>query len=477
MRARFLPPAFLVVTLIWVYGSTLAPGLTWAHGGADGGDLIAATATGGVPHPTGYPLYLLLAGFFQRLPVGPLAFRTNLLSALAMTGAALLVYFLVERYFSSAARVTAACAGLAAAFSFALAPLVWSQAVITEVYALHLLLVAAILFLCSRQVDGESETKLNGLTGLACGLAIENHLTSIFLLPLVLFWKRDWASLLRRIAFLLLGLCSYLILPLRAAMRAPVNWGHATTWDGFLWLVSGRLYQDDVLALTLPGFLERVQTFAALLLEQFGIAGLVLAFLGAVIFSARSRFHANLIWSVTGFSVFSLLYATRDWQVYLLPAFLCFAIWVGVALGNLLSKWPAGRFWMAGLFAVYLIVFAAQAWPRVDLSRDTQAEDLGRSVLAQAPKDAILFAKGDEAVFTLWYFHHALRERPDIVVIAVDLLHFDWYQQNLRETYPALVVPGPLPFVETVRQANPSRPACHVRHPLESPLECSDGTR
>ncbi|MBV6396453.1 MAG: hypothetical protein HFACDABA_02051 [Anaerolineales bacterium] len=477
MRSRFAPPALLVAALLWVYGSTLAPGLTWSHGGADGGDLIAATATGGVPHPTGYPLYLLLAGMFQRLPIGPLAFRTNLLSACAMIGAALLVFFLVEQYFLRASRLVAASSGLAAAFSFALAPLVWSQAVITEVYALHALFVAALLFLCSGVAPNLLENKLDYVTGLACGLAIGNHLTSIFLLPLALFWKQDWATLWRRIAFIALGLSSYLILPLRAAGHAPVNWGNASTWNGFLWLVSGRLYQDDVLALTMPGFLERIQTFASLLLKQFGAAGLILALLGAVIFFARSRFHVNLIWSAAVFSIFSLLYAARDWQVYLIPTFLCFAVWIGIALGNLMQRWPRRQLWLAGLFGVWLIFSAAHTWPHVDLSRDLQAEQFGASILAQTPQEAMLFVTGDEAVFTLWYFHFALGERPDAAVVAADLLHFDWYQQTLRAAYPALVVPGPLPFVESVRQANPSRPACYVVFPQEAPIECLEASR
>lgn len=477
MRSRFVPPAFLVVVLLWVYGSTLAPGLTWSHGGADGGDLITATATGGVPHPTGYPLYLLLAGMFQRLPIGPLAFRTNLLSAFAMTGAALLVYFLVEKYFSSASRLAAACSGLAAAFSFALAPLVWSQALITEVYALHALFVAALLLLCSGTVPKSSENKLDYATGLACGLAIGNHLTAVFLFPLALFWKQDWKTFWRRAASLALGLSSYLILPLRAAGHAPVNWGGATSWNGFAWLVSGRLYQDEVLALTLPGFLGRMQTLASLLLGQFGAAGLIFAFLGAALFFTRSRFHANLVWLAAGVSIFSLLYAARDWQVYLIPAVLCMAVWIGIALGNLMQRWPHRQFWLVGLFFLWLAFSAAQTWPSVDLSRDLQAEQFGASILAQTPQDAMLFVTGDEAVFTLWYFHFALGERPDVAVVAADLLHFDWYQRTLRAADPTLVVPGPLPFVESVRQANPSRPACYIAFPQETPIACLDASR
>ncbi|MCB0097459.1 MAG: DUF2723 domain-containing protein, partial [Caldilineaceae bacterium] len=43
-----------------LYVATMAPGLTWANQGADGGELIAAARTNGVPHPPGYPLYILL---------------------------------------------------------------------------------------------------------------------------------------------------------------------------------------------------------------------------------------------------------------------------------------------------------------------------------------------------------------------------------------------------------------------------------
>src|SRR5689334_3352659 len=88
---RFLPPLILGVSLFIIYVRTLAPGLTWANSGSDGGDLITAAATGGIAHPTGYPLYLLLARLFQFIPLGSLAFRTNLMSAIFSVLASVLV--------------------------------------------------------------------------------------------------------------------------------------------------------------------------------------------------------------------------------------------------------------------------------------------------------------------------------------------------------------------------------------------------
>ena len=186
----------------------MAPGLTWANDGVDGGDLITATATGGVAHPTGYPLYLVLARAFQLLPVGPLAFRTNLMSAIATVLTAVLLYGIVVRFLDSIQADQHWPAGLAAGFAFGLSPLIWSQAVITEVYALQSLLVVLVLY-CSVSVF-TSLKKGDWLSGWFLGLAMSNHLTTILLVPIVLLakvvqapdasysWTFDWKSFARR---------------------------------------------------------------------------------------------------------------------------------------------------------------------------------------------------------------------------------------------------------------------------------------
>jgi len=108
----------------------------------------------------------------------------------------------------------------------------------------------------------------------------------------------------------------------------------------------------------------------------------------------------------------------------------------------------------------------------VDASRDFRAEQFGGDVLNQAPAHAIVFAKGDRAVFTLWYFHFALQNRPDLAIVAMDLLHFDWYQQTLRSHYPDLNLPGPFPFAETVVAVNPGRPVCYVEYLQLPQIQC-----
>jgi hypothetical protein len=83
--------AFTLLGALVVYLLTLAPDLTWAHDGVDGGELITAVFTHSLPHPPGYPLYRLLTQPLLALPLGNVAYRFNLFSALTIALAAGLV--------------------------------------------------------------------------------------------------------------------------------------------------------------------------------------------------------------------------------------------------------------------------------------------------------------------------------------------------------------------------------------------------
>jgi hypothetical protein len=498
-----LPPALLVLSLLLIYLSALAPGLTWANGGGDGGDLITAAATGGIAHPTGYPLYLLLARLFQLLPVGTLAFRTNLMSAVVTALGAGLVYWIVSAYVSKTKPFPGWPAGLVAGFAFGLAPLVWSQAVITEVYALQGFLALLLLALYTKPVEQATPSEIVRLSrwrGLVLGLAMGNHITTIFLVPVCLLsgslrsqpergekaqggsaWLRglrlDGTLLRTQLVWFGLGLCLYLMIPLRAFIQPPVNWGNAVTPERLWWLVSGNTYKSYYLPLTLSGLWEYLQMGAGLLWEQFGLLGLALGSLGLVVFGTRSRLYALTLWMAAVSLAFTLFYRPGDWQVYLIPLCISFAIWIGLGVDRL-AKGLSVRHAILGLglgllLTAYFLGRSTLYGDQVNASNDLRAESFGREVLAAAPKGAMIFAEGDRAIFALWYFHFALHQRPDLAVMASDLLHFDWYQETLQSTYPTLVVPKPFPWPESMAFANPSRPVCYVQYAGETQIRCT----
>lgn len=477
MYKRFIAHFLIIIVLGFAYSQTIAPGLSWANEGADGGDLITAAAVNGVPHPTGYPLYMLVARFFQVvIPMGSLAWRANLLSA-ASTVAACLVIYRMTTYVVSDERDGQVC-GLAAALMFGLALLVWSQAVIAEVYALQSLMTAIIVY---QTIVIDERKGGNLLRGLVFGLALGNHITSIFLAPLVLLeGKRLRVSaakpLLIRLAGVMAGACVYVILPLRAAQQPPVNWYDPVSLANFLQLITADAYQGYFSGAFL---LERLRAAAGTLIENFGLPGVVLGLFAILKFKREASFYAISTWIFSVTILFALIYASRDAYVYLIQSLLAFSVWIGIGFNDL-QKWMRTKWHMAnGLMAVVLALFLGwrvfDTLPAIDASSDRRAENFIETTFEKAPEDAIIFTNNDETTFALWYGHFALGQRPDTAVIAEGMLQFDWYRETVRTTYPDLTLVESFaltPF--DVIQDNAQRPFCFVYLANDAPnMRCS----
>lgn len=475
---RWIPVCAGLVALA-VYVCTLAPDLTWAHDGADGGDLITASFVGGAAHPPGYPLYALLGRAFAALPVGSIPYRYNLFSALAAAGAAALVAWAVQE----AGPVPSLAAGLALAF----APGMWSQAVIAETYAGTALLAAVVVALSVR-------TRAHPLAlGVAFGLGLTHHLTLVLLAPLALAaWSR-WAKaqgarrvVLLSVTGLAVGLAPWAYLPLTAG--APAGWGDASTPEGFWWLVSAQLYRGYALSLPAEWIVPRVAAVARVLSESFTWIGVAAGLwgLGALWTRDRGRVAGSLI-SALAVAAFAVGYNTTDSQVYLIPALVLFAVWIGLGWGEIgrgwLSAWKENQAsrrrhtaWRAGLYALMLTAPAmvlVRGWPTQDLRGDQAARHFVDGVMSQAPANAIVVTDQDRHTFALWVGAFVERQRPDLAVVDQDLLSFDWYRARLRRGFPGLAVPE-MPDVDELPRANPGRPVCRPTGDSPPWLRCEE---
>lgn len=249
-----------------VYLRTRAPGLTWSHRGADGGDFLAAAVNLGVAHPAGYPSYTILLRLFMLLPVKEPAAAGSLLSALMGATAAAFSGEIILQVLEPLARGwqqrrMAGWASVVGAFSFAFMPLVWGQALITEVYTFHLALVSAAFWLLLRwRRTGQ------GLpwVGLVMGLGMTNHLTTAFLGPAALAVlvsgrrhlapqrhsgigrHRGLAQMLAACGAFVIGLAPYAYIPWAARRMPPINWENAQTWEGFQKLVMASRYSHNL---------------------------------------------------------------------------------------------------------------------------------------------------------------------------------------------------------------------------------------
>jgi hypothetical protein len=478
--AFFIYPLSLFLITAAAYGRTIAPGLSWANGGTDGGDLITAAAMHGVAHPSGYPTYLALAWIFQQIPLGSLAFRTNLLSAVCTILAVLVLFYTCRRLFGE--RPFSILSAWAAALLFGISPLVWSQAVITEVYALQALFTAVILF----QAFSENKYRNKDFSrGLVMGLAMGNHLTSLFLIPL-LFWDGKilcpelGKRLPKRLFGVLAGSLIYLLLPLWASGNPPINWGNPVTPNAFFALISGEIYQSNF---TFIYSIDRLRGLAGLFWKQFNLVGLVIGLFHLLGGWAQIKKTFPLVWIFLIHCIFSIIYGSFDSYVYLIPAVMAFSIWIGFGIQEL-TQFISTR-WQAGWIVVCILLVAGfgyqviQVAPKVDASKDQPAEIFGRTVLKSLPQNALLITEDDEATFSLWYFHFGLKMRGDIAVIVKGLLPYDWYIDTLKRTYPGLLMPqtGNWVSVDSIIEANPSRPSCKIKDLHSTEIICSAANR
>ena len=123
-RQAKIASALTACVAFGVYLYTLAPTVS----GEDGGELVAAAYTLGIPHPTGYPIWTILGHLFTRIiPFGEIAWRVNLMSAFWAAATVGVLAYMLQR---QSIRWFIACA---AALSFAFSREFWEQSVIAEV--------------------------------------------------------------------------------------------------------------------------------------------------------------------------------------------------------------------------------------------------------------------------------------------------------------------------------------------------------
>jgi len=423
--------AFIIPGL--AYWLTLAPDITWANQGADGGDLITAAYTLGVPHPSGYPTYVLTGWLFSKLPIGPIAWRFNLLSAISVAGAAWLIFHIVT--ICSGSPISA----LVSAWSFAFTPLVWSQAIITEVYGVNLFFIALLIWLGLRIRAGQAGASF--FLGLTFGLALGVHLTVILLTPL-LFWlvyRHRRAIWFKTLGGLSIGLAVFSYLPLRAGQGA-ITWGTPNTIVGFLALVSGQIYRGYLFDLPTNAIIPRILALIGYL-SDMGVFALMLLALG--IRWAWYQAKHPLYWTIASagcYIIYTVGYRTADSYVYLLPIFVLAAIGIGLGGPQVISNFSSPGWQMTAKVVMLSLPLVLAGLDGQDLSLrdDHVASKFWQIIFSQAPPGAVLLTYQDNHTFTLWHAQHVLKQRPDVAIVDTGLLAYAWYRQGLKRTYPWL---------------------------------------
>lgn len=446
--------AAVFILALLLYLATATPTITAQHGGADGGELTTTALSGGVAHPPGYPTYLVLARVALLWPWSEPAARLALLSAVAAAAAAactatLLVLSKGHQPAGADNSEGSTLAALSAGLLLAVSPLFWSQAIIVEVYALHMLWLSLCALLVMRWLH---TARCLGLlaAALCLGVGLGVHLTLLMVVPatiLAWFFAENRPALSIRLGALALVVCLagssvYALLPIWSARDVFPSWGDQTTLAGFWIHLSSAEYRYLVGRVPLAQQLSRLSFVAHDLLTQLGVVGLALAvFVGIPTGWRADRLLMVFTGCVALFSlVFAIGYGGADSEVYLLPWIWAWCIWAGLGAGTVVVELKRRSRWVAllpGIMLLALLSPAALRYPQLSLRHNTSERERVLRHITSLPSEAILLTSDDADTFGAWYTKHALGVRLDVVVIDSRLAQHPWYQAQLQRTLGA----------------------------------------
>ncbi|MFC1628263.1 protein O-mannosyl-transferase family [Gemmatimonadota bacterium] len=484
-----------------LYLIRITPGTGWY----DAPEFVGVASTFGIAHPTGYPLYSLVGRLFSSLLgwIAEPALIVNALSALA-AGATLAVMTLVTwqlirllrlgplprtfRILSSV--IPAAILGSMTLFM--------EQAVVAEVYTLHTFMVGLLLLLGFHLVlDAEKplpileagELRSMGvavwgaagwkrplLIAFLAGVGLGNHFTLVLYFPalLMLFWwalrpesdtppvfetesmNRQVVRLLVPISLLfLLGVSIYLIIPLRASLNPPFNWGEADTLRRFLRLVTAaevRARPSQFMPITAWSIWFDIARGMSLPIFALSIAGWILA--------AIRRTRLGLLALL--YLLFPLLFLLAGLDILedaLLPVHLWVAlgtgmtaVLVGERLIAIFGPRPGTRFAFAGialLLAVGPVLQIARNWHEVSASgaggpavyADAVAASVYGGPAPSEPVEGVVFSEENSTAFLLWHRRRLEQKDPGLSCVYLLLVREAWYREELLRMIPSLNIP------------------------------------
>jgi hypothetical protein len=373
VRRRYAPLAALSVgaAAFLLYRATLLPDM-------DLGDTPSFQARIGTRLLTprdGYPLYTAIGTLFHWIAKGTPAHALNLASAVEGALACAVIVLVGVELGGSVAAATAAALLFATSYTF------WSQSIIAEVYALHLIFVALTLLLALRWARQPTMARL-ALLFATYALGFGNHLSMILLAPaLVIFLfaaaPAGWRSLLAPRVLAVAAACA-------CAGALQYAWNLHTLWllpdppHGLVdalqrfWFDATKADWRDTMVLEVPRAMmgDRAAMYAFDLHQQFGWAGALLALAGLAQLMKTDRRQAALVIAVyLANLVFAFGYNVGDAHVFYLPSHLVVALLAAPAI-VLLGGAGRRRYLAAGLLIAYVAARTWRDYPALDRSHD-----------------------------------------------------------------------------------------------------------
>ena len=422
---------------------------------ADDPELLTAIVNFGVPHPSGYPLLLMLGQLAKLIPFVTHHWGTTFV--VSVIPGAITAWLLWEVLRSI--RVRGATA-LIISLAYGLGDRAMYQCTRVEVYALHGMLLIASIYALMRFADTKRERWLYASVAAVC-LGLANHLTMVFMVPVVvLFGFSVSARTLGRPKVIasclgIAALCAalYGILPLAALYQhehvTSPSWNDVRGVEAFIHHVTGAEYSRHRGTVDLIAGIDTIGTD----LQKTYFPGIgLLAILGLIEIVVRRRWRvggATLLFCAAMMSYVSS-YDINDISTYYPAAILMVMIWVGVGLEWLtqarfmererMGRWLERALFLLGIIGCVILVVRSRA----TIYDEQYGGDMSAQAMRVMPHKAIIFTDVDRHTFTMWYQAYVEHRESEVVPVSTSLFSSRdrlWYRDFLRRRHPSITWP------------------------------------
>ena len=396
----------------------------------------------GTSHSPGYPFYAMATWAFGWLPIGNLAYRINLFSAVCGALSCVIVFLTSRRLGVTRPLSVAAAFGAATGFP------VWSNSITAEVYTLAALLSGGAIYFViafaqsasARKASfGEIPLEPEARSGnhywrlyVACALwacGFGNHVTIAGILPAALVYGiyKDRAVLKPRVAITaavigILGVLQYWFIAIRTMQGAPYLEARADTVMGVFDVIIARdvswarFYQaqSTVAAIEVPMLINGLRI-------HMGLIPFVLAAIAIVIGIKRRNAEVMVVFGAAALTLAFIANLWGDVVGFITPV--CVQLWPLAALG---LQWlveageranrPTGQQLRiaAGAMAFVLpVVNVYTLWPSINVIRQPGEGPGVRALYSHLPMKSAVVAENYWLARLINYMHFSGEVSPD----------------------------------------------------------------
>jgi len=417
---------FLFLFSFFIYIRTSAPSVYFG----DSGELISAIFTLGVPHPTGFPLYILTGKIFTFFPIGDISFRCNLLSSFFAALIPVLLFFILFILNKFQLKIINLFYYAAFSFLFIFSFTTWSQATITRIYTLNAFFCSLLLllFLHYNEINKSDKTLylMAFITGIGSGL----HLT--FIIFAIILWvyiiiknlQEIKKNLIFLIFFFITGISIYFYIIIRGFSDITLNWHPFKSINDFFYYITQKQYKQKMFSREATGFIKFFEYIKQVIIREFSFIGFIL-FIFGVFVSFFKKFKYTILFLllyIINIILLSVYGNYTDLKLsfrYFIPSYIIAIIFIFL-LFNYIVEFFKSPLFLKLLISFLIIIFSFYVYFQ-NFKTNNRADDFipyfyPYDILTNCGEKGYLFINGDNQIFTIAYLKFVKNKFKNITI-------------------------------------------------------------